>query len=105
MASEADKAALDIPVETLPAGLELIWLVNPHPGDEKVLSNAIQVLEWQEGEVAIWLAGELDEVLKARSFLRAMPGVTGKRMYISSYWQFGMTEDRHKAEKQKRLSA
>lgn len=101
--SEDDKQALDIELSELPPQLEIRWLVNLYSGIEKVLSKAVCSLDWLEGEPAIWIAAELDEVLKARSHLKTMPDIKSGRMYISSYWQHGMTEDRHKAEKQKRL--
>jgi len=105
VATEEDQAALDLPLASLPAGLELIWLVNAHPGEGKMLSDAIQALEWLPGDAAIWLAGELEEVITARSYLKTLPGVAGERRYISSYWKCGLSEERHKVEKQQRLSA
>ncbi len=99
--TEADKDALDIPENLLPAQLEIKWLINPHPGTNKHFSDSIRTLKWQEGKPAIWIAGELNEVLRARTHLKIMPNIDKVRMYISSYWQHGMTEDRHKTEKQR----
>lgn len=101
--SEADKQALDIDLSELPEQLEVHWLINPNPGITKVLNQGVRSLPWLEGEPAIWLAGELDEVLEGRKHLKAQPNILKGRMYVSSYWQHGMTEDRHKVEKQKRL--
>ncbi|MBB1488430.1 siderophore-interacting protein [Oceanospirillum sediminis] len=101
--SEEDKQALDLELSQLPQQLEVQWLINPNPGINKVLNQRIRSLTWLEGKPAIWLAGELDEVLESRKHLKAQPDILQGRMYVSSYWQHGMTEDRHKIEKQKRL--
>ncbi|WP_417222649.1 siderophore-interacting protein [Amphritea sp.] len=99
--TEADKQAIDI--ETIPAGLEVIWILNPHPGDLKKFSDAICQLPWLEGQPSIWVAAELDEVLKARRHIKAQPAIETGSLYISSYWQHGMTEDRHKVAKRESL--
>lgn len=101
--NEADKEALDIDLNQLPSRLEIQWLINSHPGIGTMFSDALLALEWLDGKPAIWVAGELNEVLKARAHLKTMPNITKGRMYISSYWQYGMTEDRHKVEKKRRL--
>ena len=98
---EADKAALDLP--GIPADIDVIWLINPHSGNQKVLSDAIIRLAWLEGRPAIWAAGELSEVIKARSHLKTKSSIEKGNMYISSYWQQGMTEDKHKIAKKEKL--
>ncbi|MFT6914927.1 MAG: NADPH-dependent ferric siderophore reductase [Motiliproteus sp.] len=102
--TEADKLALDLPLEQLPAQLQLHWLINPHPGKNRLFADYLEQLPWLDGAPAIWVAGELVEVLKARTQLKSKPGVEASRRYISSYWQYGMTEDRHKVEKSRLLS-
>ncbi len=101
--SESDKQALDIELSLLPKGLAVHWVLNSNPGNNKSLNDVIRSLQWLEGEPAIWLAGELNDVLEARKHLKEQPLILKGRMYVSSYWQHGMTEDRHKVEKQRRL--
>ncbi|WP_299196974.1 siderophore-interacting protein [uncultured Amphritea sp.] len=99
--SEEDKAALD--AITIPAALEVIWIINPEPGDLKKFSDAILQLPWLAGQPSVWIAAELEEVLKARSHIKTQPPIEKGKMYISSYWQHGMTEDRHKVAKKEQL--
>ncbi|MBQ0756901.1 MAG: siderophore-interacting protein [Amphritea sp.] len=99
--TDEDKAALD--VASLPKALEVIWVINPHPGDLKKFSDAILELAWIKGHPSIWIAAELEEVLKARCHIKTKPPIEKGNMYISSYWQHGMTEDRHKLAKKEKL--
>lgn len=99
--SQEDKAALDI--AKIPQGLEVIWVINPQPGEMKKFSDAILELPWIAGQPSVWIAAELEEVLKARSHIKTQPPIEKGNMYISSYWQHGMTEDRHKVIKKEKL--
>lgn len=103
--SETDKSALDIAPDRLPPQLQVHWLINPHPGLQGMLSDYLAQLQWLEGSPAIWIACELTEVLKARTLIREKSAGNTASAYFSSYWQFGMTEDRHKIEKRRLLGS
>ena len=93
----ADEDQQDLPV---PAGMELIWVVNPHPGsEESPLYHAIQKLLWLEGQVAIWAACEFKTMKKCRAYFREDKGVEKSHLYISSYWKKGLQEEEHKVVK------
>ena len=103
--TEADKSALDVSLDRLPSQLQLHWLINPHPGENRRVSEYLERLQWFDGAAAIWVAGELGEVLKARTHVKHRPTEKVHSRYFSSYWQFGATEDRHKAEKRRLLGS
>ena len=93
----ADEDQQDLP---LPAGMELVWVVNPHPGsDESPLYHAIRKLTWLEGQAAVWAACEFKTMKKNRAYFREDRGVEKSHLYISSYWKKGLQEEEHKVAK------
>jgi len=83
-----------------PEGLQVKWLVNPDPETENsVLFDAVRSLAWLPGRPCVWVAGEFNQSLAIRSYLKAEHGVTRDHMYASSYWQIGHTEDGHRINK------
>lgn len=102
--TEADKEALDMPLNQIPPQLQLHWLINSHLGNNKMFSQYMAGLEWFEGSPSIWIAGELKEVLTTRTYLKQRATKKARSRYISSYWQFGMSEERHKKEKSRLLN-
>ena len=99
--AEEDKKILESAV--IPTALKVVWIINPHPGEHKKFSDAILALPWLTGLPSVWIAAELEEVRKARSHSKARPATETGSTYISSYWQNGMSEDRHKAAKKAQL--
>lgn len=98
----AEEDRQDLPV---PAGMEVIWVVNPQPGsDESPLYEAIRALEWLDGQVAVWAACEFKTMKKNRLYFREERGVEKSHLYISSYWKKGLQEEEHKVAKQQDAS-
>ncbi|MGY0216655.1 siderophore-interacting protein [Endozoicomonadaceae bacterium StTr2] len=100
-----DKAALQIEPGQLPEGIEIHWVVNPEPGThhDQLKQKALS-LPWLSGTPYIWAAGELKSVLELRNHLnQTMPAPRPPR-YISSYWQKGLDDTRHKQEKKRQLA-
>lgn len=91
----ADRQEIDAP-----AGVRVEWIVNPHPDRENtILLDRVQQLEWLDGEPYAWVAGEFSQSLAIRAWLKDHRGLTRDRMYASSYWQIGQTEDGHRVSK------
>lgn len=91
----ADKQDIDAP-----DGIEIQWIVNAHPDEENtILLDAAKAVEWLDGEPYAWVAGEFSQSLAIRAWLKSDRGLTRERMYASSYWQIGQTEDGHRVSK------
>lgn len=89
-----------------PAGVELHWIVNPHPGrNATFLADHVRSLGWREGRVYAWAACEFTSMRELRSYLREERGLTPADLYISSYWKSGATEDAHKVIKREDFDA
>ena len=89
--SEEDRQDL-----TCPTGMEIAWLINPHPNTANtVLSDAVMNLPWQEGQAAVWIAGESHAVRVLRKYCKNERGLDKDFLYASGYWQIGLTEDKH----------
>lgn len=94
--SEADIQPLKVP-----ANVELIWLVNPHPGEQPdLLVERLQTLPWLEGRPSVWAACEFSGMRALRRYFREERQVERGDLYISSYWKLGSSEDQHKVVKQ-----
>lgn len=84
----------------VPANLSVFWLENSHPEvANTMLLDAIRDIEWLNGTPSIWVAGEFSQSLTIRQFLRSERKVDRDKMYVSSYWQIGKTEDGHRISK------
>ncbi len=71
--SEQDQSLLNH--SEVPDGLEIIWLINALPDTTKTFSKAIIQLPWLNGEPTIWVAAELEEVLRVRHHFTTMPRI------------------------------
>ncbi|KIQ05292.1 MULTISPECIES: siderophore-interacting protein [Pseudomonas] len=89
-----------------PAGVELHWLINPHPGeDSQLLVNRVRELAWLPGRPSIWAACEFSGMRALRQHFREERQVDRKNLYISSYWKLGSSEDQHKLAKREDADA
>lgn len=89
-----------------PAGVELHWLINPHPGeDSQLLVNGVRNLVWLPGRPSIWAACEFSGMRALRQHFRDERQVDRKNLYISSYWKLGSSEDQHKLAKREDADA
>ncbi len=93
---ESDK--LDVSV---PAGVELQWVINPHPDQPNtVLSDAVRALPWQtEGRTNVWVACEFENMRMLRRYFKQECQVERGDLYASCYWKIGDTDEGMKAAK------
>lgn len=83
-----------------PAGMDLIWVVNPEPGsDDSPLYVAIKELAWLGGKASVWAACEFKTMKKTRQYFKQNRNVEKSHLYISSYWKKGLQEEEHKIAK------
>ncbi|WP_347304059.1 siderophore-interacting protein [Croceibacterium sp. TMG7-5b_MA50] len=82
-----------------PAGVELAWLVKQPGSDPDLLARTLRSRPWPQGSVYAWAACEFAAMRALRTYLRDERGLMPDRLYISSYWQAGSTEDRHREVK------
>ena len=95
--SEQDKLKLHTP-----PGIELVWVTNPQPEIPcSKLVDAIKRLPWLEGDAEVWFAGEFDAMRAARRYFKKERGVEKRRLYASSYWKIGATDEGNKMAKRK----
>ena len=83
-----------------PEGVELHWLVHPHPQQASVAQEElIRSLAWPEGRVQTCIAGESGVIRALRAFLHQEKELPRGDTYISGYWKIGLVEDEHQAMK------
>ncbi|MGO2356523.1 MAG: siderophore-interacting protein [Marinomonas foliarum] len=83
-----------------PEGIELKWVINPHPGkNNSLLLEVVKSLSWPKGSVSVWVACEFTNMKALRSFFKVEKEIEKDKFYISSYWKFGSNEDQHKVVK------
>ncbi|WP_133012459.1 siderophore-interacting protein [Marinomonas flavescens] len=83
-----------------PAGIELKWVVNAHPGsNDLALLEQVKALEWLSDDISVWAACEFGSMKALRRFFKDEKKVEKTNLYISSYWKQGSNEDQHKAVK------
>ena len=91
----------DIQPLQAPANVELIWVVNPHPGENpELLLQRTKELAWHAGRPSVWAACEFSSMRVLRRYFREELQVDKADLYVSSYWKLGINEDQHKVEKQ-----
>lgn len=85
-----------------PDGIEMHWLVHPHPETPSTQQEAfIRALPWPEGRVQTCIAGESNVIRALRAFLHQEKQLPRADTYISGYWKIGLIEDEHQQEKRK----
>ncbi len=95
VACEADRQQL-----RHPSGMELIWVVNPackQPNTQLV--DRVRGLAWLPDTPYPWFAGEFDAMRAMRGFCRDEKQLDKRRMYLSSYWKSGDTDEGMKRAK------
>lgn len=83
-----------------PEGVELIWVTK---SPQQTLAQAVTQLVWLDGDVDVWCACEFDDMRALRDYFRNQRNVEHDRIYISSYWKNGVSEDGHKVLKRQYL--
>lgn len=83
-----------------PAGVDLMWLVTEQPGSRpEKLAEEARAAALPMAETYAWVACEFSAMQALRAYLRDEGGLGPDRLYISSYWKSGLTEDAHKDAK------
>ncbi|WP_257281665.1 MULTISPECIES: siderophore-interacting protein [unclassified Endozoicomonas] len=100
-----DQQSLLLEASLIPKGMELIWVINPHPGQQKeLLKETLANLPHFPGDPYLWAASELNAVLEIRNWVNEESLAPRSSRYISSYWQLGLPDEAHKIQKKERLS-
>ncbi|KZN34350.1 hypothetical protein N480_22360 [Pseudoalteromonas luteoviolacea S2607] len=89
----------DIHILNKPDNIQVLWLVNPTPGQNSSLVAAVKALDWLTEKPYVWCACEFETMRTIRRFLKREKQLEKQDMYISSYWKYGRTEDQHKVDK------
>ncbi len=89
-----------------PDGVEIRWLVVPQPGSQPDgLAAVLRDFGWPDGDIYAWCACEFSAMRAVRKYLRDERGLGPDRLYISSYWKSGLTEEDHKLAKRQDAEA
>ena len=89
-----------------PAGVTIRWLVNPEPGTRPdLLETALREQGSPAGNIYAWAASEFSAMRRLRAYLRDEQGLGSDRLYLSSYWKSGLTEEAHKLAKRQDAEA
>ena len=95
IAHESDRQEL-----RAPEGINIRWLVNPEPGSRPdLLEAALREQAWPPGEIYAWAACEFSAMRRLRELLRDERKLGQDRLYLSSYWKSGLSEENHKIAK------
>lgn len=83
-----------------PAGIEIIWVINPHPDKENTcLIDHVKTLTWLEGTPNIWVASEFEGMRHLRRYFKQEKLAQRGQIYASSYWKMGETDEGNKVAK------
>ncbi|NRB00696.1 MAG: siderophore-interacting protein [Rhodobacteraceae bacterium] len=97
--AEEDRQDIDAP-----EGMEMHWLVHPHPDKASTQQeDFLRKMAWPEGRVQTCIAGESGVIKSLRGYLHREKGIPREDTYISGYWKIGLVEDEH--QKMKRADA
>ena len=85
----------------LPENITLTYLQRPidQAGHTTVLQDAITQLEWPEGNVFTYVAGEANAVVALRSFFREVKGLDKSHVYAVPFWKAGLNEEAYHQER------
>ncbi|MEM7542153.1 MAG: siderophore-interacting protein, partial [Pseudomonadota bacterium] len=85
---------------SVPPGVDLHWMVNPHPNIQTpLLSDKVLGLPWRDGIASVWVAGEFSASRTIRQYLRNTRQVSRDAMYASCYWKIGDSDEGMKRAK------
>ncbi|MEM8897045.1 MAG: siderophore-interacting protein [Bacteroidota bacterium] len=83
-----------------PSGLEIQWLIHPHPKEKSTQQLAsLQSIEPLAGTPNIFVAGELSTIREIKAYIKGEAKYKNASTYISSYWKIGVSEEKHKLAK------
>jgi NADPH-dependent ferric siderophore reductase len=82
------------------AHVSLTWLhLDGKSACSPQLEEAVRNVEWPEGRVFAWVAGESTSVLAIRSYLRSERGLQSSAMYATPYWKASLAEEVYHEER------
>lgn len=85
-----------------PAGMELEWVINPHPHmHDSTLEETVKSRKFLTGKPAIWVACEFSNMRNLRTYFKDECKIDKNHIYISSYWKIDSSEDQHREHKSK----
>lgn len=94
---QADQQPLQVP-----DGIELHWVINPYPDRPNgQLFNMVKTLPWHKGRPYVWVAAEFELMRKLRRYFKQEMAVDRSRIYASSYWKIGETDEGNKLAKRR----
>jgi NADPH-dependent ferric siderophore reductase len=76
----------DIQSVSTPAELEIEWIVNPTPR-EPMIYQRVAAYKWKNGEPAIFIATEVNQMKQLKALVKNRPGYNNKNVYASGYWK------------------
>lgn len=78
------------------ADIQINWIYNTTPGENKLLADAVRTVRIPEQENTTrfgYVAAEFSSVKDIRQFLRKEQAWDQSELYAYSYWKFGASED------------
>lgn len=88
-----------------PAGIEIVWVVNPHPEAGTGLIDAVRSKEWRSGVPGVWSACEFGKMKLLRQYFAVERALPPESRYISSYWKLCASDEEHKKAKAEETGA
>lgn len=92
---------LDIQPISVPAGVEIKWVISDSHSDQEKFLDTVFALQWLDGQPYVWCACEFGAMKQLRKHFKFSRHIDKRSIYISSYWKRGNSEDQHKIAKQK----
>lgn len=90
----------DIRTIAAPKGINLQWLINPHPDHPNdLLVEAVTSVPIPSKRISAWVAGESSSIRALRQYFKDELSIEKTHFYGSGYWQIGLTEDAHQISK------
>ncbi|QNK61600.1 siderophore-interacting protein [Pedobacter sp. PAMC26386] len=78
------------------ADIQIIWIYNEHPGENRLLADAVRTVKIPEQTHTTrfsYVAAEFSAVKDIRQFLRKEQNWDQSELYAYSYWKYGASED------------
>ena len=97
------ESAADVQQLEKPDDVKLEWFVRHHTSASKsrLLYDAVKNLEWQSGRLSVTLAGESEQVIMIRKYLRTEKSMSHDMMYAIPYWKDKCNEDQYHDQRHK----
>lgn len=87
---------------TKPEGVKIHYAIED---EGQNLVDVVKAVPWQQGTPGVWAACEFSSMRALRTYFTQERDVARDKLYISSYWREGRSEDQHKIDKRKDMEA